>query len=574
MIQEARRQKIVERQLVGRGYSVEEVQRAVAAGDDAVAALCARPPTSSVDSAASLASQSTAASTEASVPIDLNWLKSLAAPAIPEATAQAAPPVRQSPVVDLSWLASLAAPATSTTSTDTSEVVEASLIAMGFERAAVLDAMQQVARSGADLEVDAVLPLLLQEGTGTVFTGSDIRVASGSASAESQNLAPVASPTFDVNRVQEESPCVLCAAACQSGNGMVCLQSEPHSICTSCFHSYLSERKEQAAQARLRCPVPGCTSEPWPLAKLAQQLPEGAFQDIIELRERLQKDAMRARDPLALPSYWSGDTSGRRWKAVALRHSTAEWKSLASAVALTPGSGLGGRDMRLQGAHSGFRLKAAWRIENSSLFNKYSLEKQRLRSMRSVWQQARTRCPSVRVRSEWFNALKTLPGELDQSINELYLSHGTKPDIVQSVMSGGLNERFSGGIFGHGTYFAEDLGKNDQYVTADASYGQHQDLHKELYEHVRHPGQVFYVFLCRVMLGHFCVTKDGTTTESGANLWSSAQRELAYIPGTVPPEPFHALLAETGGRIQRYREFITFHGDRIYPEYLVAYQRV
>ena len=29
----------------------------------------------------------------------------------------------------------------------------------------------------------------------------------------------------------------------------------------------------------------------------------------------------------------------------------------------------------------------------------------------------------------------------------------------------------------------------------------------------------------------------------------------------------------TGGRIHRFREFIIFHGDRIYPEYVVAYRR-
>merc|ERR1712187_835499 len=211
------------------------------------------------------------------------------------------------------------------------------------------------------------------------------------------------------------------------------------------------------------------------------------------------------------------------------------------------------------------------RIENLNLFNKYAVEKQRLRSM---IQQSGLRTPSARVRREWWQALSGLPGDLDHSVNELYLSHGTKPDVVLSVISGGLNERFSGGIFGQGTYFAEDLGKNDQYVTADSAYGAHRDLHNELYEHARHPGNVFYVFLCRVTLGHFCKTKDGATImDSGENIWSSAQRELSYIPRVTPPEPFHGLLAEVGGRIQRYREFITFHGDRIYPEYLVAYQR-
>ena len=40
-----------------------------------------------------------------------------------------------------------------------------------------------------------------------------------------------------------------------------------------------------------------------------------------------------------------------------------------------------------------------------------------------------------------------------------------------------------------------------------------------------------------------------------------------------PAVNHHSLLAETGGRIQRFREFIVFHGDRVYPEYLVAYHR-
>merc|ERR1712151_410966 len=222
----------------------------------------------------------------------------------------------------------------------------------------------------------------------------------------------------------------------------------------------------------------------------------------------MQRDAIRAHDPLALPSYWSEDPQAaqlRRWKAVAVHGSTAEWKALQSAVGLTPGGGLGGRDQRLLGAHSGFRLRAAWRIENPNLFKKYSVEKQRLKS---IIEQSRRRTPTANVRREWHRALSTLPCELDRTVNELYLSHGTKPDVVLSVISNGLNERYSGGLFGQGTYFAEDLGKNDQYVTEDSKYGEHRDLHKELYGDVRHPGNVFYVFLCRVTLGHFCTTKD------------------------------------------------------------------
>jgi hypothetical protein len=34
--------------------------------------------------------------------------------------------------------------------------------------------------------------------------------------------------------------------------------------------------------------------------------------------------------------------------------------------------------------------------------------------------------------------------------------------VLASLMAGGPNAGYSGGIFGHGTYFAEDAAKNDQ----------------------------------------------------------------------------------------------------------------
>jgi hypothetical protein len=46
------------------------------------------------------------------------------------------------------------------------------------------------------------------------------------------------------------------------------------------------------------------------------------------------------------------------------------------------------------------------------------------------------------------------------------------------------------------------------------------------------------------------------------------------VPGCEPPAlHYHSLLAELGGSIRRYREFVIFHGDHVYPEYVVAYRR-
>ena len=37
---------------------------------------------------------------------------------------------------------------------------------------------------------------------------------------------------------------------------------------------------------------------------------------------------------------------------------------------------------------------------------------------------------------------------------------------------------------------------------------------------------------------------------------------------------YHSMLVEIGGKVKRHREFVVFHSDRIYPEYLLAFNRV
>merc|ERR1719401_174496 len=68
---------------------------------------------------------------------------------------------------------------------------------------------------------------------------------------------------------------------------------------------------------------------------------------------------------------------------------------------------------------------------------------------------------------------------------EVRLFHGTKPNTVLAMLQDGLNERFSNGCFGYGTYFAEDAGKSDQYVTRDevgssALLSLHNTLYRDM----------------------------------------------------------------------------------------------
>mmetsp|Transcript_17787 Transcript_17787/g.27488 ORF Transcript_17787/g.27488 Transcript_17787/m.27488 type:complete len:124 (-) Transcript_17787:938-1309(-) len=85
----------------------------------------------------------------------------------------------------------------------------------------------------------------------------------------------------------------------------------------------------------------------------------------------------------------------------------------------------------------------------------------------------------------------TLPWRTNAAVNEVRLIHGTKPEHVCKILHGGMNERYStSAAFGHGTYFADDAGKSDQYVMPDQSYNQRDPLHGLLGYHNDFPGTV------------------------------------------------------------------------------------
>merc|ERR1712007_95058 len=157
----------------------------------------------------------------------------------------------------------------------------------------------------------------------------------------------------------------------------------------------------------------------------------------------------------------------------------------------------------------------------------------------------------------------------ERSVNEVFLLHGTKPENVLKVLHNGLNERFSGGLFGKGVYLAEDPSKIDQYCTPDmeraAEGSELALLHNRLYpSSSRHPAEVFYGFVVRTMLGMPIFTQDGQNNmfpPGQAIFATSDQRELATVPATQPPVHYHSLIAEKGQVVKRHREFIIFDGD-------------
>ena len=60
--------------------------------------------------------------------------------------------------------------------------------------------------------------------------------------------------------------------------------------------------------------------------------------------------------------------------------------------------------------------------------------------------------------------------------------------------------------------------------------------------------------------------------DTGKPVFPVTLRELDAL-NTVPPVHYSTLLVEFGPRTKRFREFVTFHSEYVYPEYVIAYQR-
>lgn len=154
---------------------------------------------------------------------------------------------------------------------------------------------------------------------------------------------------------------------------------------------------------------------------------------------------------------------------------------------------------------------------------------------------------------------------INTSINEFFLFHGTKADIIQKITLEGFDLKFSrGGLFGRGIYFGENSSKSDEYCIADKN-------------------GTFYMLLVRVILGRNtlflnafqdrnhddpCLLSnnniDHNCSTSGTNC--SDNKADSLISPTTKTHP--------NAYLKKYREFVVYDDDQIYPEFLIEYTRV
>jgi hypothetical protein len=230
-------------------------------------------------------------------------------------------------------------------------------------------------------------------------------------------------------------------------------------------------------------------------------------------------------------------------------------------------------------------LAKAWKLSDDSQTQVYEGGRRRVqRDCEELRVATSSKWTSHDVRRELQQAAPALKVPLDAEINETLLLTGVPKDVVRKILRNGLNERFSGAnagsMFGAGNYFAEDAGKCDQYTSPDQRYNASDDLHALLYPDgdADFPaGEVFYMFVCKVCLGHCAQTdncphggmckRTGTTDDVFA---TRQRRELTPVPGSDTIH-FHSLLANIPA--MRYREFVNFNAQYTHLEFLMAYAR-
>eukprot|EP00966_Prymnesium_polylepis_P256162 5917136-Prymnesium_polylepis.1 len=246
-----------------------------------------------------------------------------------------------------------------------------------------------------------------------------------------------------------------------------------------------------------------------------------------------------------MPAYWQkaiADKTSDGFALIGLDGAGADkeaWHVLKQLMKQTNGDHLGyGADHHGYPPYDRLKLKCAWRLEHPALWHKYTGAQQAmLRDLTVLRRSHAARHPGLPPKTA--NVASALPGGTHADVNEAILTHGAPPDVLLSILANGLNERFSGSnagtAYGGGTYFAEDVGKNDQYVAVDSSFDGGSELHKRLYGHgVQHPGKVFYLLVCRVALGHHVRTSQygehAKSMDSGVPLFPISFRELAAVP--------------------------------------------
>ena len=204
-------------------------------------------------------------------------------------------------------------------------------------------------------------------------------------------------------------------------------------------------------------------------------------------------------------------------------------------------------------------------ITNRMLFDAYMLAKSQIKRAHKQLRKKGIHTNVQLVPNVSTTIRRTFPWvQLDPTVGEELLLHGTGNGTVEAIAEQGFNERFSrNGLYGDGIYFAEQSCKANRY--SDAA---HYDR--------KHEGFQGCLIVTRVALGECFETTQQRPGERMAPLRNEADLTLGTFDGVV----FNPDAREASGsahrigmpQTQEHREFVIFDGSRAYPEFAVYFE--
>jgi serine/threonine protein kinase len=292
-------------------------------------------------------------------------------------------------------------------------------------------------------------------------------------------------------------------------------------------------RDVQADQRRLQVQRAAMNNEQ---RKVRERLAAEERQLQEKRRAVAQQHAQLKRQAEKLPSYWSMQHLKHGPRQVDV---TDEMKAKIQRLldATCNSATLGrGQDQRAHQRYTKLVVAKVKRIESPVVWRVYAAKREAMRA--ALFKSNTVRNLAVKTAAPWMHA------ELDAAVNEKYVWHGTKPDLLDIIESQGFDERVGAltGMFGAGVYFADMCSKSDQYCTPN-----------------RH--QSFFLFLSRAMFGAVHNTQV-----------PMQQTRRPPIMPSIPGRP-HDSIVYVPGR-PHYSEYIVYDKTQAYPEFLVEYKRV
>lgn len=137
--------------------------------------------------------------------------------------------------------------------------------------------------------------------------------------------------------------------------------------------------------------------------------------------------------------------------------------------------------------------------------------------------------------------------DLDRDVNELYLWHATSPESALGLLDDGVDHLTpspsnAGAMFGNGIYLAEACSKSDEF--ASSGRGAFQG--------------VYALVLCRAVCGEMFLVENS---------------DMVAIKKALSSGRYDSVLGDREPHPGAYRDFVLYHEDVVYPEYVILYTR-